>query len=183
MIQSKYNLVYNESEESIIEISPTGKKRTLEKDFPSIPIISPNQKYAIYIAPLEWEVSGNLYLYDLHKGKNKVCIKPDENDNIPKYATWLNEHLIIVIIGHGHGTVAVGGNVYLYDIETESKIQITNYPSKIQITKVELENDLIIFKGIEYIDDTLNDFQTYEATISREEILFEIENQGGQKNE
>ncbi len=158
-----YKLIYDNSHESLIEVTPDGKRNVISDEFPSGPTFSPNGKHATYIAPLEWEVPGDLYLYNLENGKNIKLITPDEEQNIPKYAIWLNDKTIAVIIGFGHGTVSIGGNVFTYNIENSELKQITNYPGEIQITKIELKGELLLLRGIKYIDEILNEFEDFKA--------------------
>lgn len=161
-----FELKYDSSKNEIVQVDPDGNSEVLASDFPSKPISSPDNKKAIFINPLEWEVPGSLYLYNFENGSLNEIIQPDENQNIPKYADWIDEDNIAVIIGFGMGTVAVGGNVYVYNIQNASLEQITFYQSEIQITKLKVENDIIKLIGIKYVDDILNEFKDFEDTIS-----------------
>lgn len=161
-----FELKYDSSKNEIVQVDPDGNSEVLASDFPSKPISSPDNKKAIFINPLEWEVPGSLYLYNFENGSLNEIIQPDENQNIPKYADWLDEDNIAVIIGYGMGTVAVGGNVYIYNIPNGSLEQITSYQSEIQITKLKIHGETIELTGIKYIDDILNEFKDFEDTIS-----------------
>ncbi|RKD25164.1 hypothetical protein BEP19_04795 [Ammoniphilus oxalaticus] len=132
----------------------------------SKPEVSPNKEKAIFISPLEWEVPGSLYLMDLIIGEIKEIIPPDkENDEIPKYAIWINDRYVACIIGFGMGTVSIGGNVFLYDLENSTVKQITYYSSDIQITEIVKLEDTLDLKGIKYVDDIYNEFKPFEDTL------------------
>lgn len=161
-----FELKYDEINNEIVQIDPNGKSKVIADNFPSMPISSPDNKKAIFINPLEWEELGSLYLYNFENGSLSEIIQPDENQNIPKYADWIDADNIAVIIGFGMGTIAVGGNVYVYNIPNSSLEQITFYQSEIQITKLRVQNDIIKLTGIKYIDDNLNEFKDFEDTIS-----------------
>lgn len=165
-----YKLIYDELREAVIEVSPNGMEKVVSDDFPSKPVYSPDGLHSAYIAPLEWEELGKLYMYDLKNGENKVCITPDEHNNIPKYAQWLNNDILLVIIGFGDGTVSIGGNLFAYSLLDGTLRNITNYPSNIQITKIKVVADDIILTGIEYIDDTMNEFRDFKENINKAEL-------------
>lgn len=166
-----YKLFYDEKTESITEISPKGIKRTIADEFPSEPIFSPNNKKAIYISPLEWECPGSLYLYNLENGEIQELVSQNSTEQThPKYAIWIDDNTIAIIIGFSYGTVSIGGNVFVLTLNNNVLKQITDYPGKIQITKVHKKNNILNLTGIEYIDEELNEYKEFEDSISLNEI-------------
>lgn len=161
-----YELRYDGLKNEIIEIDHNGNSDVIANDFPTEPIFSPNNKKAIFIDPLEWEVLGSLYLYNLEDGTLNKIIQPDSDKNIPKYADWIDDQNIAVVIGLGLGTVAVGGDVYIYNIPNDSLKPKTDYTPKVQITKIIINNETLELSGIEYTDENLNHFKKYENTIA-----------------
>lgn len=164
-----YDIKYDYEKNNIYEIRPNGSLHTLTDDFPSLPQKSPNGKKAIYISPLEWECYGSLYMYNLENGAVEVLIEP-ENRYIPKDAVWLDNDTVAVIIGFGDGTVAVGGNIYILNIESKNKKSLTEYPAKIQITKLEVTESKLLYKGIEYIDSNLSEFKEIKDSFTLKNI-------------
>ncbi|MBZ6485053.1 DUF4652 domain-containing protein [Priestia aryabhattai] len=151
-------------DEQIIYIEKTdGTKEILEDNFPSEPIISPDETRAVYITPLEWETLGSLYLFDLLSGEKTLLIGPDESSNIPKGVKWIDNHTLAVIIGFGHGTIAIGGNVFTYNIETREVIRVTDYDSSIQITRINIDQGKkkAHLEGIRYVDKNLSEFEKF----------------------
>ncbi|WP_432662063.1 DUF4652 domain-containing protein [Wukongibacter baidiensis] len=93
----------------------------------SIPDISPNKRRIAYITPYEWEAIGELYIYDMDieeedpKKSIKVIKREDIGDqNTVKVAKWLDDRYILTVVGFGYGTVTLGGDLYLYDIENKT---------------------------------------------------------------
>jgi Domain of unknown function (DUF4652) len=154
-------------DEQIIYLIDRGHKKVLESDMPSEPEYSPNESKIVYISPLEWECIGNLYIVDLKTGEKKTLIKPEDDKNIPKQVIWIDEETLGVIMGFGHGTVAVGGNVNLINLNTGILNKFTDYPPEIQITKMELkDNETLFVEGIRYIDNEFNRFVKFEESLS-----------------
>ncbi|KON88873.1 hypothetical protein AF332_20100 [Sporosarcina globispora] len=165
-----YKLFYDDTKEEIYQIDPEGKKTVLADSFPSKPEYSPDKRKAIYISPLEWECPGSLYLYDLENGHISELVTPDENQNIPKYAIWLDNKTIALIIGFGAGTTQIGGNVYTINTNEIELKQVTNYSREIQITKLELKHNSLELMGIKYNDDTFNEFVAFNDKIPLDKI-------------
>lgn len=82
--------------------------------------------------------------------------------NTPMYLEWWDDENLLVIIGYGYGTVSLGGNLYVVNINSaKSAVLVENKNSnneidpKQQITKVTKENDNIRYDMIVYEDDNL----------------------------
>jgi hypothetical protein len=166
-----YKLYYDDTKEVLYQIDPEGKKTTLADTFPSKPQYSPDNTKALYISPLEWECPGSLYLFNLETGYISELVSPDENQNIPKYALWVDSETIALIIGFGWGTVSVGGNLFTFNITTNELKQVTHHSGHVQLTKIEIDQASVKLHGIKYIDDTFNEFKEYDENILIEDVL------------
>lgn len=166
-----YKLFYDEVKEVLYQIDPEGKKTIIADEFPSIPEFSPDNTKAIYISPLEWECPGSLYLFNLETGYITELVAPDKDLYIPKYAKWVDNATIAVIIGFGWGTVSVGGNLFTYNIDKNHLKQITHYSGHVQITKIDMEDKLLYLQGIEYTDENFNEFKEFKEKVQMREIL------------
>lgn len=166
-----YQLIYDETKEALVQINPSGQKTVIADNFPSRPEYSPDKTKAIYISPLEWECPGSLYLFNLESGCINELVSTDDNLNTPKYAIWIDDKTIALIIGFGWGTSSIGGNVFTYNIDNKDLNQITHFSEKIQITKLDLNGESIELYGIKFIDDDYIEFKEYEDTISLNEVL------------
>lgn len=165
-----YKLFYDETKVELYQVNSDGIKSIIAESFPSKPEYSPDKSKAIYISPLEWECPGSLYLFNLENGYITELVSPDNNQNIPKYALWLDNTTIVFVYGFSWGTVCVGGNIYTVNIEDRELKQITNFTNEIQITKLELNGDFLEMFGIKYIDDNYNEFVEYQDKILLSEI-------------
>jgi len=102
----------------------SGEKLTLLNDinkdeFASSPVLSPDKKNIAYISPYEFELNGNVYIFDTDNETAKKAIQVDiKKEDSAKVVKWLDNDRLLVIIGYGKGTVSRGGNLYLYNIKT-----------------------------------------------------------------
>lgn len=158
-----YELKYNYDDEAIYIIK-NGTTTLVNDEYPSEPTVSPNKIHSVFVAPLEWECLGSLYLFSHETGEVKKIIEPSLESKIPKKAIWINNEWLAVIIGYGHGTVAIGGNIYLFNIKNNELREVTNFDNTVQITDIEYNDNSgkIIGKGIKYKDSNHNSFIEYQ---------------------
>lgn len=154
-------LKYDYDEQIIYVESEDGTREVIEDDFPSEPVISPDHSKAVYISPFEWECIGKLYLFDLIAAEKKVLIDPVDDTNVPKEVIWISDDKLAVIMGFGHGTVSIGGNVFVYDISTGDIEKLTDYDQKIQITGINLRDKKLQLEGIKYTDEHFLEFEKF----------------------
>lgn len=86
----------------------------------SKPYISPDKKRFVFIDPNEADCPGNLYLYDKDEHELKTLIKFEypKGTNTPKRVRWVDDRFLLVVIGYGYGTHNFGGNLYIYDLQS-----------------------------------------------------------------
>jgi len=102
----------------------SGEKHTLLNDinkdeFASSPVLSPDKTIIAYISPYEFELNGNVYIFDTNTETAKKVIQVDlKKEDSAKVVKWLDNEKLLVIIGYGKGTVSRGGNLYLYNLKT-----------------------------------------------------------------
>jgi Tol biopolymer transport system component len=143
-------------------IEPNGDTKSLPFEFTSEPRISPDNQKVIFISPLEWETKGNLYLLDLTTGNIGEIISYSDQ-NTPKDAVWLNDQYIAVIIGYVYGTVAVGGDIYIYNVNCQKLSRLTYGTPSVQITTLEVRNGILCYEGIKYTDEQKIKFEPYKG--------------------
>lgn len=146
-------LFYDDRNKKIYLETETLKRTVLEEDFPSKPVFSPDKKTAVYIAPLEWETIGNVYSYDFTKNEKKTLIQFTDESSSPKDIIWLDNENLAMIIGFAHGTIAVGGAVFKYNLKEEKLERLTEDNPRIQFMRLTKKKNKLIADGIEYIDD------------------------------
>lgn len=159
------NLKYNTLKREIAYEHANGKVEIIEKNYPSEPKFSPNKKSAVYIAPLEWETIGRVYIYDLENNKKNVLIEPPNKNLVPKEAVWIDNENLALILGESFGTVSIGGDIFTYNISSNNLKRMTNFKQIVQITSLEIKENTIIAKGIEYIDDNYLEYQDYHCNV------------------
>ncbi|WP_368502826.1 DUF4652 domain-containing protein (plasmid) [Alkalihalophilus sp. As8PL] len=165
-----FDIRLNSKTEKVELVYPNGNCDILADNAPGEPVKSPNNKHAVYISPLEWEEQGTLYLVDLENGDQKILVEP-AGDWIPKNVLWQDDERVFVIIGYGHGTLSVGGNIFSVNVSTKEKLQITQYESDIQILDFKIEDGILYYNGIKYTDSNYEKSETYTNNISLDSML------------
>jgi hypothetical protein len=109
---------------------------------------SPDGRYTAYIEPLEWEVSGNIYLKEIKSGEIRQLSKyPANSDETPKKLTWLNDTLLLVIAGYTYGANAVvGGDLHLYNIRSGNHLILYKAPTHKDVAEVSVQGKYIALR-------------------------------------
>ena len=153
-------LQYNQTAREIIYTYPNGEQEIVDNNFASQPVYSPNGKQAVFISPLEWETIGQIYKYDLDTHKKSILVECKDETLAPKDVVWLDQGNLAVILGRAFGTISIGGDIYTYNIETDSLQILSEVNHYIQHTSLEVDaqNDVLIAKGIEYTDENFTQY-------------------------
>lgn len=156
------NFKYDKVSKAIYLVKDNGKLELVEDNSPSKPVVSLTGDKIVYISPDEWESLSKLVLIDLNNSEKKILIDPTDAQLIPKSVIWVDDNELAIILGYGYGTVAVGGNVMLFNINDNTTKYVTNYPAEIQVTQMQLtEKNVMQIKGIEYTDKNFIYFQEF----------------------
>lgn len=143
----------------------------IEKGESSEHLLSPDKSKIVYISPNEWETIGKVIVYKIHEREKIVVINPDNDENIPKNVIWINDDTLGIIMGYGQGTVAVGGDVYIYKLNSGTQTKVTNYSDEIQITDMKNgENGKLVLTGIKYTDPNFVDFEEFKDMVKIDDI-------------
>jgi len=146
---------------------------------PSEPIISPDKKRAAYITPYEFEVIGEVHIYNSTNNnvENAVKIADIPKEHKPKKLFWLNDRYLLIIMGDAYGTTSVGGDLYVYDTSGKSlSLLITEDEDNKQIKDVKAENENIIIEIAVY-NDKSTDYVTEEKAFKFQSLIDLIEQQ------
>jgi len=168
-MMATFDIRYNSKSEQVELVYPNGNTNILASNSPTDPVKSSDKTKAVYISPLNWEEWGSLYLVDLESGEQKEIVVP-EDGYIPKNVIWEDGNHVLVIIGYGDGTVAVGGNIHSVNIETKERTPITDYGSNIQISDMRLEDGFLYYQGIKYTDEEHSKSVIYKNEIELESL-------------
>lgn len=160
MIKTKYS--YDNMSKKIYIKKQNNKKEELE-NLASEPKKHKNK--IAYIYPYDFETQNNIYTYDLVKNK-KELVYAWNLDKSAKDMEWYDENTIYAILGQTYGTVAIGGDLYEINIKSKNINLIKKFAMNIQVTTIKLLNqNELRAKGIEYIDDNMNESIDYEEII------------------
>lgn len=139
--------------------------------FPSPPVISPNKRRMAYISPLEWEVLGEVFLFDFSNYENKVILHRDviPFQFTPKELLWLDNRFLLMIIGFAYGTVTLGGDLYIFDTLNKRLLSYKKSNDKQEYKDIALYSGKVAINVITF-DNNLNDHIEDPLVFTIEEI-------------
>ncbi|HOJ12649.1 MAG TPA: DUF4652 domain-containing protein [Clostridiales bacterium] len=149
------------------------KETVLNDNSPSYPIVQQDRKNIAYISPLEWEQIGQIYVYDPEKNTNNAVLGKDDipKQYTPKKVYWLNEKYLLAVIGFAYGTVDVGGDVYVIDIDTGNYDIYLKADENQQINDIYTVADKIVFLTVEFNEQEKKYIYGDEIIIKHDELL------------
>ena len=108
--------------------------------------ISPDKARFAYIAPLEFEELGSVYIFDVAaKLKVMAQIEGAEENFTPLRLKWLSNDYLLIIFGYVYGTVTQGGDVYYYHIPSGASGKIIGRNDmNVQVETIEIDGDDIV---------------------------------------
>jgi len=165
---------YNETDKKIIYKNLDSKEyyyiaKPTDNDlfhFNSKPEISPDGKNMVYVSPFDFELDGDLYIYDFDKQENKLLVDVFKEKALTvKDLEWFDNDTLYLIIGTSTGTVSKGGSLYKYVISTndlslvKESFNISEEYTKIhwneQYSELYVDSILWDSKFMEYIESTV----------------------------
>lgn len=133
--------------------------------FASKPELSNNHRKIAYILPYEFELNGDVYIFDFFTETLQKVIQVDlEKDQSAKVIKWLDEKRLLVIIGTSGGTVNPGGDLYLYNLLTRKLLLIKKTGEREQFIDININNKDILLDCIKW-DEDYNTFTKKEVTV------------------
>ncbi len=137
--------------------------------------LSPKATKVVY-DDFEYEASTTVYLYDVESKATKTL----DLSALPENRTaaglqWLDDRYFMFVVQLDHGTIVRGGDVYVYDTQTD-KYQplIVNSSSPFQTFAIDSYEKLFVIKSFLY-DDTMNFTTEKYHTMTADEIYALIE--------
>jgi hypothetical protein len=166
-----------------IVVKKDGKEKIIceGNDAPSKPSISSDKKKLAYISPFEFEVIGEVFLYnhlnDIHKA---VITHKDIPENLaPKKISWFDDRYLLAIMGYAYGTVSIGGDLYVYDtVDEKMALLINQDEQKGEISDIKVEQDSVKL-DVAVFNDELTDYKIEESSYGLKEFLDMIEKKIG----
>lgn len=119
-----------------LEISPVD-------EYPSSPVISPDQRRMAYIAPYEFEMAGQVYLYTAGDREGTVLLGRDSipGRQTPYRLMWMDEAKLAVLLGYQYGTIPSRRELLEVDVTTGAKRTILEVSERQDIREMALEPD------------------------------------------
>lgn len=147
-------------------------KQTLCEDYNVYDIsASPDNKH-LFFCVYEWEEYGDLYLLNFESKKlTKLPLYDAEKDRIPYQAIWLDNEYIVYSDKMHAGTVAIGGDVFVYNIVsgTNKKIIATPADARLQITDILADVSGFQF-ACGYYDEHFNEYEKLNFDLSLDRV-------------
>lgn len=167
---------------TIMDKAPDIKFGTAWKD-----IRNTNYEYSIDGKGPEVSEEGVAELIVKDKKNNKFKIFQVNDEKLQKSPLKViggYENYALVIVGNAHGTIAYGGDLYVFNLDEETSAMIyTKNNDREQIVDGNIEGSSLNLKILKFKDDSLNKFDTYEEKIEVEDIKEGYSDQDKQKQE
>lgn len=154
------------------------EKIVLCDEFPSPPVLSPDGRRMAFISPREWEMLGEVFLYDgMYREKTRILCREDiPHQETPKELLWMDHRYLLIIMGFAYGTVSVGGDVYVLDTQTQ-KLSMFYETQERQEVKAMYRDDHDFTFVLALHDEEYMDYEIEEMHILYEEILQSVQMQ------
>lgn len=125
-------------------------------------VFGPNQARAAMIDIIDLEVIGNLFLYDHSDGTTTQLTNLDySSQQTIKKVIWFNNNRLMFIKGFNGGTITMGGDLYLYDLETNQEFLVVTASDNSEIVDVEIINQDVLITEVTWTDAN---YMNYEFT-------------------
>jgi len=117
-------------------------------------ISNPSGTHSAYIAPLEWEIVGNLYIRNNETGEVKRLTNYLQSRSYkPKALAWFDDTLLLLIEGYSWGTCSVGGPLYLVNIRSGQFHDVLKPPLHQEVAEVSKYGNNIILRIASWDDN------------------------------
>jgi hypothetical protein len=174
------NVIYPENEPPSIQIKRGDAVEVISSvdEYPSQPEISFDKLKMSYIAPFEFEMAGNVWLYNSSNGENQKIITKDEfgTDKSVKKVQWLDNEQLLVLVGNRVGTVSTNRELYLFDLLSNKSRSVLEVDENQNIQKITINEKDVVLNIATYNDD-LSDHTTKDVIYNIVKLLSEYVNE------
>ena len=131
-------------------------------------LTSPSGKYRMILQGIEeFESVGTIYIEEMANNYQTAFTIAYENyyQMTPKDVAWIDDHRIFVIIGMTHGTVTMGGNLYILDLENNSLNRLfDNLPVRSEISGISsIDGENFHYEQFTYLTDMMEQSESEVA--------------------
>ncbi|MFX3636306.1 MAG: DUF4652 domain-containing protein [Candidatus Pristimantibacillus sp.] len=154
------NVIYPESGPPSILIVQSNNEIEISdiEQYPSLPIISPDQSKLAYISPFEFEMSGEVWLYETGSDKpiNKITQDQFRDNKSPNRIYWLDDNHLLVLSGNTYGTIPSNHHLDIYDLAADKINPFVEVPNNQSIRSVTLRDGKAVLDIETYDDNFIN---------------------------
>ncbi|WP_208414495.1 DUF4652 domain-containing protein [Paenibacillus castaneae] len=168
------NVLYPENEPTSIVLKKGKNSEILSDvdDYPSRPEVSPDQAKMAYIAPFEFEMAGDVWMYIFSSGEKLKLIMKEAfgADCSVKKLLWADNDHLLVLVGNKVGTVSSNRELYVYDQSSNISKSILKTDENQDIQDLAIHANHIEFNMATYNDDS-SDFTKEPYSYSIDDLL------------
>ena len=170
-LMDESELIYRSNDSGgkrLISYIKNNKEKLINDNGPSEPVINSSKDKVVFIDNYYWEAIGNVWVYDVNKEKSEIIIKSTTGDQQkPKSLTWYDDNKLLVVIGYAYGTVSVGGDLYIYDFDSEELSLIITTDINTEIIDTEIVSDGIKVNYAKF-NENMTEYEVESEIISIE---------------
>ncbi|MBR6553600.1 MAG: DUF4652 domain-containing protein [Clostridia bacterium] len=124
-----------------------------------------------------WEKPSDVYLYEASTGeKRQLDMSRLPRNELVTEMKWLDGRYFLFVSQFDHGTIAIGGDVWVYDTETDEYFRIiAREDGDMQISYIKVYDGMVLFTMYYYVDDDYDETETHYYALSAEEVYQLIE--------
>ena len=124
-----------------------------------------------------WEEPSDVYLYGASTGeKRQLDMSRLPRNELVTEMKWLDGRYFLFVSQFDHGTIAIGGDVWVYDTETDDYFRIVaREDGDMQISYIKVYDGMVLFTMYYYVDDAYDETETHYYALSAEEVYQLIE--------
>ena len=124
-----------------------------------------------------WEKPSDVYLYEASTGeKRQLDMSRLPRNELVTEMKWLDGRYFLFVSQFDHGTIAIGGDVWVYDTETDEYFRIVaREDGDMQISYIKVYDGMVLFTMYYYVDDDYDETETHYYALSAEEVYQLIE--------
>ena len=151
------NVIYPENEPPFIQIKKGDGVETISNvdEYPSRPEISSDKLKMAYIAPFEFEMAGDVWLYISSSGDNRKIIFKEEfgADKSAKKLLWVDNDHLFVLVGNKVGTISSNREIYLYDMSSNKTKSVLKVGENQDIEEITIYEKSVVLNIATYNHD------------------------------
>jgi hypothetical protein len=95
-----------------------------------------------------------------------LVLTENERQFTPKFVEWIDEENLLVIVGYSQGTVSLGGEVFIVNINTGSTDLVYGVTSnREEVVSFKKGNNVLDLQVVVYTDDNMSQYKTEQRII------------------